>query len=248
MAPRASHALILTCSATARVFTQLNWYDQRFQFTSLAINGPIEDSGECDGPPRPRRLHNHAALNITGESVVSVFLRFALGVDWVNTQFSKLASWTVLLAAMICAANAFIRYGLDWSSNGMLEIQWYMFAYTVMVGAPFVLKVNEHVRVDLVYGKLKGNWPVYVDIFGIIFFLLPVIGVLAWLSWPYFLKVLVSGEMSQNAGGLIRWPAVLALPLGFAMMWLQGVSELIKRLSHLGGSYVMDTHYEKPLQ
>lgn len=130
----------------------------------------------------------------------------------------------------------------------MLEIQWYMFAYTVMVGAPFVLKVNEHVRVDLVYGKLKGNWPVYVDIFGIIFFLLPVIGVLAWLSWPYFLKVLLSGEMSQNAGGLIRWPAVLALPLGFAMMWLQGVSELIKRLSHLGGSYLMDTHYEKPLQ
>lgn len=179
---------------------------------------------------------------------MSVFLRFALGIDWVNTLFSKIASWTVLLAAMICAANAFIRYGLDWSSNGMLEIQWYMFAYTVMVGAPFVLKVNEHVRVDLVYGKLKGNWPVYVDIFGIIFFLLPVIGVLAWLSWPYFLKVLLSGEMSQNAGGLIRWPAVLALPLGFAMMWLQGVSELIKRLSHLGGSYLMDTHYEKPLQ
>ena len=179
---------------------------------------------------------------------MSVFLKFALFIDWISDQFSKLASWTVLFAAMICAGNAFIRYGLDWSSNGMLEIQWYMFAYTVMVGAPYVLKVNEHVRVDLIYGKLKGNWPVYVDIFGIVVFLLPVIGLLAWLSWPYFLKVLVSGEMSQNAGGLIRWPAVLALPLGFAMMWLQGISELIKRLSYLGGSYLMDTHYEKPLQ
>jgi TRAP-type mannitol/chloroaromatic compound transport system permease small subunit len=116
------------------------------------------------------------------------------------------------------------------------------------VGAPFVLKVNEHVRVDLIYGKLKGNLPVYVDMFGIIVFLLPVIGMLAWLSWPYFLKVMVTGEMSQNAGGLIRWPAVLALPLGFGLMWLQGLSELIKRAAYLGGSYQMDTHYEKPLQ
>lgn len=179
---------------------------------------------------------------------MSVFLKFALGVDWVSERFSKLGSWAVLLAAMICAGNAFIRYGVDWSSNGLLEIQWYLFAYTVMVGAPYVLKVNEHVRVDLIYGKLKGNWPVYVDLFGIIVFLLPVMGFLAWLSWPFFLRALTSGEMSQNAGGLIRWPAVLALPLGFTMMWLQGISELIKRLAYLGGSYQMDTHYEKPLQ
>ena len=179
---------------------------------------------------------------------MSVFLKFALGVDWVSERFSKLGSWAVLLAAMICAGNAFIRYGVDWSSNGLLEIQRYLFAYTVMVGAPYVLKVNEHVRVDLIYGKLKGNWPVYVDLFGIIVFLLPVMGFLAWLSWPFFLRALTSGEMSQNAGGLIRWPAVLALPLGFTMMWLQGISELIKRLAYLGGSYQMDTHYEKPLQ
>ena len=118
----------------------------------------------------------------------------------------------------------------------------------VMVGAPYVLKVNEHVRVDLVYGKLRGNGPVYVDIVGLVLFLMPIMGYLAWLSWPYFLNTLVTGEMSQNAGGLIRWPATLAMPIGFAMVWLQGLSELIKRVAYLRGEYSMDTHYEKPLQ
>jgi TRAP-type mannitol/chloroaromatic compound transport system permease small subunit len=196
-----------------------------------------------------KRLPVAYSINLTKvETILTGLLKFALGVDWVNERFSKLASWAVLLAAMICAGNAFIRYGVDWSSNGLLEIQWYMFAITVMLGAPYVLKVNEHVRVDLIYGKLKGNGAVYVDIFGILVFLLPVIGLLAWLSWPFFLKVFLTGEMSQNAGGLIRWPAVLTLPLGFAMMWMQGWSELIKRVAYLQGSYQMDTHYEKPLQ
>jgi TRAP-type mannitol/chloroaromatic compound transport system permease small subunit len=169
-------------------------------------------------------------------------------MDWLSERFAQIASYTVLLSAMICAGNAFIRYGVDWSSNGMLEIQWYLFAWMVMVGAPYVLKVNEHVRVDLLYGKLKGNGPVYVDIFGIIIFLLPIMGYMAYLSFPYFLNTMMSGEMSQNAGGLIRWPAVLALPVGFAMVWLQGLAELIKRVAYLRGEYAMDTHYEKPLQ
>ena len=179
---------------------------------------------------------------------MSGLLKFALGMDWVSDKFGKLASWTVLLAALISAANAFVRYGFDWSSNSFIEIQWYLFAYMVMVGAPIVLKLNEHVRVDLIYGKLKGNRPVYVDLFGLVFFLMPVMTMMAWLSWPYFLRTFVSGEMSQNAGGLIRWPAVLALPLGFALMWLQGLAEIIKRVAYLSGDYQMDTHYEKPLQ
>jgi TRAP-type mannitol/chloroaromatic compound transport system permease small subunit len=182
------------------------------------------------------------------ETNLSTLLKFALGMDWLSERFGRVASWAVLLSAGICALNAFIRYGLDWSSNGMLEIQWYMFAWVVMVGAPYVLKVNEHVRVDLIYGKLKGNGPVYVDIFGLIVFLLPIMGYLTWLSFPYFLNTLVSGEMSQNAGGLIRWPATLALPVGFAMVWLQGLAELVKRIAYLQGKYAMDTHYEKPLQ
>jgi len=169
-------------------------------------------------------------------------------MDWISEKFGILASWTVLFAAMISAANAFVRYGFDWSSNSFIEIQWYLFAYMVMVGAPIVLKLNEHVRVDLIYGKLKGNGPVYVDLFGLTVFLLPVVTLLLYLSWSYFTNTLMSGEMSQNAGGLIRWPAVMALPLGFAMMLLQGLAEIIKRVAYLQGKFQMDTHYEKPLQ
>jgi TRAP-type mannitol/chloroaromatic compound transport system permease small subunit len=184
----------------------------------------------------------------TGDSPVTALLKFAFGIDWVSEKLGTFASWTVLLAALISAGNAFIRYGFDLTSNGWIEIQWYLFAYTVMVGAPLVLKLNEHVRVDLIYGKLKGNKPVYVDLFGLLVFLLPVITLLAYLSAQYFWGIYVSGEMSQNAGGLIRWPAVLAMPVGFAMVWLQGVAEIIKRVAYLQGKYQMDTHYEKPLQ
>ena len=179
---------------------------------------------------------------------MSALLKLALGIDWISDRVSKLATWAVLIAALICAGNAFIRYGVDMSSNAWLEIQWYLFAVIVMFGAPYVLQKNEHVRVDLIYGKLKGNGPVYVDLFGLLFFLLPVIGLLAWLSGPYFYRVYASNEMSNNAGGLIRWPVVLTMPVGFGLLWLQGVAEVIKRVAYLKGSYAMDTHYEKPVQ
>ena len=179
---------------------------------------------------------------------MSALLKLALAYDWLTTQLGKVAAWTVLFAALISAGNAIVRYGLDISSNGWLEIQWYMFAVTVMLGAPVVLKLNEHVRVDIIYGKISGNKPVYVDLFGLVFFLLPAMGVLAYLSWPLFLDKYTSGEMSNNAGGLIRWPVVMLLPLGFALMFLQGLSEIIKRVCYLQGIFKMDTHYEKPLQ
>ena len=179
---------------------------------------------------------------------MSALLKLALAYDWLTTQLGKVAAWGVLFAALISAGNAIVRYGLDISSNGWLEIQWYMFAVTVMLGAPVVLKLNEHVRVDIIYGKISGNKPVYVDLFGLIFFLLPAMGVLAYLSWPLFLDKYTSGEMSNNAGGLIRWPVVMLLPLGFALMFLQGLSEITKRVCYLQGLFKMDTHYEKPLQ
>lgn len=175
-------------------------------------------------------------------------LKFALGVDWISEQFGHLAAFTVLAAALISAGNAFVRYGLDVSSNGWLEIQWYLFAATVMLGAPLVLKLNEHVRVDILYGKLRGKSQVYLDLVGYVVFLLPVMAMLAWLSFPLFVKMLVTHEMSSNAGGLIRWPAMMLLPLGFGWMFLQGLSEVIKRVAYLQGKYEMDTHYEKPLQ
>ena len=117
---------------------------------------------------------------------MSALLKLALAYDRLSVQISKIASRCVLLSAAICAGNAFIRYGLNMSSNAWLEIKWYLFAVVVMFGAPYVLQKNEHVRVDLIYGKLRGNWPVWVDLFGLLVFLLPVIGLLAWLSTPYF--------------------------------------------------------------
>jgi TRAP-type mannitol/chloroaromatic compound transport system permease small subunit len=179
---------------------------------------------------------------------VSGLLKLALAVDWISGWLGRVASLAVLLTALISAGNAFIRYGLDISSNGWLEIQWYLFAGIVMLGAPIVLKLNEHVRVDLVYGKLKGNGPVYVDLFGLVFFLLPVMSLMAYLSWPLLVRMYVTGEMSSNAGGLIRWPAMLMLPLGFGLIVLQGLAEIIKRVAYLQGKFEMDTHYEKPVQ
>lgn len=179
---------------------------------------------------------------------MSALLKFALAVDWIAARLGHLASWAVLAAALISAGNALIRYGFDVSSNGWLEIQWYLFAATVMLGAPVVLKLNEHVRVDIFYGRLRGKGPIVVDLLGLLVFLLPVMAILTWLSWPLFLSMFRSGEVSSNAGGLIRWPAMLLVPLGFACMFVQGVSEVIKRVAALAGRYEMDIHYEKPVQ
>ena len=179
---------------------------------------------------------------------MSALLKFANGMDWISALLGQIAACAVLLAALISAGNAISRYGLDLSANSWLEIQWYLFAATVMLGAPVVLKLNEHVRVDIIYGKLKRNGPVYVDLFGLVFFLLPVMGLLTWLTWPFFTGMLRTGEMSGNIGGLIRWPAALLMPLGFGAMFLQGVAEIIKRIAYLQGRIDMNTHYEKPVQ
>ncbi|MBV7543344.1 TRAP transporter small permease subunit [Acidovorax sp. sic0104] len=179
---------------------------------------------------------------------MSALLKLALGMDWISSKLSKIATWTVLAAALISAGNAFVRYGIDMSSNAWLEIQWYLFAATVMLGAPFVLMLNEHVRVDIIYGKLRGNKQVYVDIAGLALFLLPAMALIAYLSWPLFERAFISGEMSGNSGGLIRWPAIVLMPVGFSLMFLQGIAEIIKRVAYLRGIYQMNTHYEKPVQ
>ena len=174
-----------------------------------------------------------------------------LGAEWfdrLNSRFGDVAAWAVMASCFISCANAFVRFGFSISSNAWLEIQWYLFAVCVMLGASLVLRVNEHVRVDIFYGKLSPRGKVYIDLFGLIFFLLPLMGLMFDLSLPLFSRMYESGEMSSNAGGLIRWPAVLAMPVGFAMVWLQGVAELIKRVAYLRGQYAMDTHYEKPVQ
>ena len=175
-------------------------------------------------------------------------LALAKGIDWINDRFGWIAEWAVFLSCFISAGNAVIRYLFDYSSNGYLEIQWYLFAACVMLGASQVLRVNEHVRVDILYARLAGRGKVYIDLFGLVFFLVPVMLAMIWFSFPLFMKMLGSGEMSNNAGGLIRWPAMLTLPLGFAMVLLQGLSEIIKRIGWLMHIHEMDTHYERPLQ
>ena len=175
-------------------------------------------------------------------------LKISFAVDWISERIGYAASLAVLLTALISAGNAFVRYLFDISSNGWLEIQWYLFAGIVMLGAPVVLRLNEHVRVDLIYSRLKGNGPVYVDLFGLVFFLMPVMALLTYLSWPLLVKMYVMHEMSNNAGGLIRWPAMAMLPLGFGLMVLQGLSEIVKRVAYLMHLHEMDTHYERPLQ
>lgn len=169
-------------------------------------------------------------------------------IDRINEFFGKIGEYLVLLCALVSAFNALIRYTFHISSNGWLEIQWYMFAFIVLLGAAYTLKKNEHVRVDLIYGAISDRARLWVDLFGIVVFLLPFSIYCAWLNWPVFVLSWQQGEVSQNAGGLIRWPVKLMLTAGFALLALQGISELIKRIAALRGEITLETKYEKPLQ
>ncbi|CAB5713183.1 TRAP-type mannitol/chloroaromatic compound transport system, small permease component [Delftia tsuruhatensis] len=169
-------------------------------------------------------------------------------IDRLSDGAAVLAQWALLAACVISGGNAIVRFALGTSSNGWLEIQWYLFGAGVMLGAAQVLRMNEHVRVDLFYGRWSARAQVFMDLFGLVLFLLPVMGLFAWMSWPLFVDMLRSGESSPNAGGLIRWPAMLLLPLGFGLLVLQGVVEIAKRLLWLGNRHPMRTHYERPLQ
>lgn len=175
-------------------------------------------------------------------------LALSRAIDAVNQRLSVLADWLVFLSCMVSAGNAFSRYAFSLSSNAWLEIQWYMFGAVVMLGASYTLRRNEHVRVDIVYGSLPTRAQILIDILGAVLFLLPATLILAWLSWPVFARSWDLSEMSSNAGGLLRWPIKLFLPIGFALLSLQGLSELIKRVAMLTGHMKPDLHYERPLQ
>lgn len=175
-------------------------------------------------------------------------LAFSRVVDAFNERLSVVANWLVLLSCLISAGNAFSRYAFSISSNAWLEIQWYMFAAMVMLGTSYTLKKNEHVRVDIVFSNLSTRKQIGVDIFGSILFLLPAAIIMAYLSWPIFHNSWTENEISANAGGLIRWPVKVLLPVGFALLALQGISELIKRIAMLTGHMEANLHYERPLQ
>ena len=175
-------------------------------------------------------------------------LALARGIDLLNDGFAAIAKWAVFAACFVSAANAFVRYGFDYSSNAYLEIQWYLFAVCVMFGAAQVLRVNEHVRVDLLYTRYPARVKVLVDLMGLTLFLLPMAGLIIWLSWPMAVDQFVSGERSSNAGGLVRWPVTITIPLGLTLLLLQGLAEIVKRIGWLMHVHEMDTHYERPLQ
>jgi TRAP-type mannitol/chloroaromatic compound transport system permease small subunit len=182
-----------------------------------------------------------------GGNVVGL-LKISRAIDWVNARFGVVANWLVLLSCLISAGNAVSRYLFSESSNGWLEVQWYMFAGMVLLGGPYTLARNEHVRVDLIYGSVSERTRIWIDIFGGLFFLLPICVILIYFTWPWFVDSWRIGEQSSNAGGLIRWPVKLLLPVGFTLMALQGVSEIIKRVAALEHKITADFKYEKPLQ
>lgn len=175
-------------------------------------------------------------------------LAISRGIDWLNTQLAVVANWLVLLAALISAGNAASRYVFSESSNSWLEIQWYMFAAMVLLGGPYTLKMNEHVRVDLIYGIVSERTRIWIDILGGFLFLLPICVILTYFTWPWFVDSWIINEQSSNAGGLVRWPVKLLMPVGFCLMAIQGVSELIKRIAALEHVIDADFKYEKPLQ
>ncbi|MDR3393279.1 MAG: TRAP transporter small permease subunit [Sulfuriferula sp.] len=161
--------------------------------------------------------------------------RLSQGIDALNEWVGRSIKWLVLLATVISAGNALVRYGWGESSNAGLEIQWYLFGALFLLGAGFTLKHHGHVRIDFIHGRLSPRTQAWVEIIGTLLFLLPFCLLIIWFGWAMFVSAWQSGEMSPDAGGLLRWPVKLLIPVGFGLLALQGISELIKNIAVLIG-------------
>ena len=166
---------------------------------------------------------------------MQAFLKFSILVDSLNNLVGRWASWLTLVAVLVSSGNATVRYLFDNSSNAWLELQWYLFSAVVLLCGGYALLHHQHVRIDVIYSRFARRTQLYVDVFGTVFFLLPMAILIMYLSWPVFTNAFVHHEMSSNAGGLIIWPARLLVPVGFFLLVLQGISELIKRVAILQG-------------
>lgn len=166
---------------------------------------------------------------------MNALLAFSRFVDALNTRVGKAATWLVLAAVVISASNAIIRKTLDYSSNAWLEIQWYLFSGIFLLCAAYTLLRNEHIRIDVVAGRFSRRTQTLIEVFGTVFFLIPMVALVLYEAWPWFVRTWESGEISASAGGLILWPAKILVPIGFALLGLQAVSELIKRIAFLKG-------------
>ena len=167
---------------------------------------------------------------------MQALLKISRGIDWLSTGVGKLSMWMILLTTLISAGNAIVRKAFNISSNALLEVQWYLFAAVFMLGAGYCLLKNAHVRIDFIASRLSARTRNWIDVLGIVLVLFPFCYICINLGWPLFTKALASGEMSQNSGGLIRWPVYALIPLGFGLLMLQGLSELIKRVAFLRGA------------
>lgn len=166
---------------------------------------------------------------------MQALLKLSRGIDWLSGQVGKYVVWLILASTIISGVNAVVRKVFNTSSNAFLEVQWYLFAASFLLAAGYTLLQGEHVKVDVVSSRFSKRTQIWIDVFGYIVFLTPMCFAVLWYSIPFFTRAYASGEMSNNAGGLIRWPVYLMMPLGFGLLWLQGVSELIKRIAFLKG-------------
>jgi TRAP-type mannitol/chloroaromatic compound transport system permease small subunit len=166
---------------------------------------------------------------------MNALLMISRAIDALNERVGRVVLWLVLAMVLVSAGNAVSRYLFNFSSNAFLEMQWYLFALVFLLCAGYTLLHNEHIRIDVVTSRFSARTRAWIDVFGTLVFLLPVSLYITWLSWPIFVNAWVSGEVSSNAGGLVRWPARLVIPVGFLLLSLQGLSELIKRIAFLRG-------------
>ncbi len=169
-------------------------------------------------------------------------------IDRLSDAVGGLCDWLLLLSVLISAGNAVVRYAFNLSSNGWLEIQWYLFGAVVFLGVSQTLRMNEHVRVDVIYSSFSDRGRMWLDLWGFIFLFMPAVTYFFVLSLPFFAASVASGEYLSNAGGLLLWPVKLLLPDGFGLLLAQGLSEIVKRIAGLSGHSDFHPHYEKPLQ
>ena len=166
---------------------------------------------------------------------MNAMLALSRAIDAITERVGRVVYWLVLIVVLISAANAIVRKLFNYSSNAYLEIQWYLFSVIFLFGAGYTLLRNEHVRIDIIAGRLSARAQNWIDVVGIVLFLWPMSFVIMWMSWPLFVDSLARHEVSSNAGGLLIWPARLMMPIGFALLIMQSVSELIKRIAFLRG-------------
>src|SRR5713101_6818842 len=171
-----------------------------------------------------------------------MLLRLSKLIDTINEQIGHIIYWLILVAVIVSAGNASVRYLFDTSSNGWLELQWYLFSVVFLLASDYTMRHNEHVRIDVIIGHLPPRVRAWIDLVGGLLFLLPMATIIMVLSWPMFIESIVRNEFSADAGGLLRWPVKLLIPLGFLLLLLQGLSEIVKRAAFLLG------HIPDPLE